>query len=359
MHCGLDRAAPRTTRRHAARLLLCFAALLPALPACREDEPPAPAVHKVAERGPLRFSVSSATAEVWLADPIPLELSFIAPAEYAVELPAADQLAELTVREVGEVTRRLLPDGQVEWRRTIVLESYQSGTLEIPPLVARYGRSDTSASRPAELTSELATGSVEIEVRSALTTQDSPERPRDITGTLTIPPRPMTPLEWGLIAAGVLLAGVLVWLAARWLKAVMSRPAPPESPEAWATRMLAALRWPEQESDERIRAFYYGLTEIVRGYIERKFEVAALEMTTEEFLTMLARRPGAVPLDAASLRDFLTRCDLVKYALAPATREEGQQAIAAARQFVRATAAAVRAVDQARSSQPLTGGQPA
>ena len=78
----------------------------------------------------------------------------------------------------------------------------------------------------------------------------------------------------------------------------------------------------------------------MRGYIERKFALAAPEMTTEEFLLTLARDRGALPYDSGRLRDFLEVCDLVKYAAVRPARDDAEQVLGTARAFVHATAAA-------------------
>ena len=57
---------------------------------------------------------------------------------------------------------------------------------------------------------------------------------------------------------------------------------------------------------------------VVRQYLENRFGLQAPEMTTEEFLHIAA----SVPVDDSTLlqdhreplRDFLTECDLVKFA---------------------------------------------
>jgi hypothetical protein len=99
---------------------------------------------------------------------------------------------------------------------------------------------------------------------------------------------------------------------------------------------LASYDWVDRG---RAREYYYRLTEIVRQYIERKFGIAAPEMTTEEFLNMLARDHGALPCQPDPLRYFLEACDYVKYAALQPRRDDAEGALATARSFVHATAA--------------------
>jgi hypothetical protein len=135
------------------------------------------------------------------------------------------------------------------------------------------------------------------------------------------------------------------------------RPPPPILPEVWALRALAELASYDWVEYARVREYYYRLTEIVRSYVERKFGLAAPDRTTEEFLGMLARRRSALPYDAQRLRDFLEACDVVKYAALEPRREDADGALATARAFVHATAAAASCAQPAceAASRPAEG----
>ena len=173
-----------------------------------------------------------------------------------------------------------------------------------------------------------------------MTSQDSVFEPRDITGTLTPPPKPLSARAWAAIIGGVIVAAALVVLLIIWLRRLARRPAPPILPEVWALRELSLLEIASQAESWQPREFYYRLSEIVRVYIERKFILAAPEMTTEEFLTAVAQHAGPIPNgDTAGLQAFLEACDVVKYAAFDPGADVAGQALATARGFVRATVA--------------------
>ena len=82
----------------------------------------------------------------------------------------------------------------------------------------------------------------------------------------------------------------------------------------WARRELAALAAEGLIERGEIQPFHYRISYIVRGYIERRFRVAAPEMTTEEFLATTAG-DGRFGADVSNeLQQFLDACDMVKYA---------------------------------------------
>ena len=324
---------------------------------CGQEPAPEPDfVHDEAVRGPLKLVVEARPKQVWLGDPIKIAVSLHTPDDYVAQLPTADELGELEVRSEDAPDPRPAPEGGLDWRRTFTVESYASGTIEIPPLVAKYAHRPTEAGVEPTFDSELVTGTLKIEVRSALTTQDSTERPRDITGTLmpelSFWRRPAVWWAAGLI--GVIVAGVLVVvLLARKLS---GRGPAPVRPEIWALQMLAALETEDWLGTGRAKELYYRLSEVVRAYIEKKFALAAPEMTTEEFLVTLARDRSALPYDADRLRAFLEACDIVKYAAFNPQDEDAQQAMRTARAFIHETAAAAERAAQ-RMSAAMTGAE--
>ena len=136
------RRATRMTRCGLPVLLLV--SMLGAI-GCREQPAGEPdVVRDLVERGPLRFSVEAHPKEVRLGDPIEIRLHMHTPDDYVVQLPTAEDLTDLKARVVDEPDARPAPEGGLDWRRTFVVERLESGSFEIPPLVAKYAR------KPAE-----------------------------------------------------------------------------------------------------------------------------------------------------------------------------------------------------------------
>jgi len=317
-------------------------ALLPV--GCRQPEPTEPnSVGSTIERGPFRLMVTATPTELWVGDPLTIELRVETPRDCVVRFPGQEQLGELPVRSLNVDQPRLTADGGLEWRQTLLVEPLRSGRLEIPALSVSYAQQPEGPDAEPSFEHELSSDPLSVTVRSALTTQDSVFRPRDITGTLLPPPAPLSAWAWAAIVAGVVLAAGVVAGLVVWLRRRARRPPPPVLPEIWALRALAELVVDDLLEPQRAREFYYRLSEIVRAYIERKFGLAAPEMTTEEFLAALARDRGVVPYDAERLRRFLEACDLVKYAAFQPRREDAEQALGTARALIHATAAAAGA----------------
>jgi hypothetical protein len=310
-----------------------------ALCGCRRETPAEPpAVSDSAERGPLKLVTAAAPSQVWIGDEVRVTLTVHTPAGYLVQFPSPAAFGGLSVAVLPEQLPRPTAEGGAEWRQEYSIATFASGTLEIPPLAVQYARQPEDGRAP-DFDGELATGTLNIEVRSALTSQDSVTNPRDITGTIALSQR-WPPWAIGLTAgaaAALLIGG---WLLFRAWRAGRMRPAPPELPEVLALRALQALAARDWIAAGQAREYYYRLSEIVRQYIEARFALAAPEMTTEEFLAQLLRDRSALPYDAGRLGEFLEACDMVKYAALEPGQAEATRALEAARAFIHATAAA-------------------
>ncbi len=305
------------------------------------------AVSSTVQRGPVTLVVMARPKSVRMGDSVQIELTLQTPARYRVTWPALSEFGNLPVRGLETPEPRPGATGLV-WRRSFAVDPEGAGELEIPALsvkcAAPEATTNPAASAPAVVSSqpvqELVSEPLKIQVVSTLEPNDTPAQPRDITGTL-LPPKPAMPW-WQKAAITGAIVGALAgaYAAYRAVRARLQPPPAPIPPEVWALRELQQLGADDWIGSGRVREFYYRVTEIVRRYIERKFGLAAPEMTTEEFLTMLTRSAGALPYDALRLRVFMESCDMVKYAALTPRREDAEETLGTARAFVDSTAAA-------------------
>jgi hypothetical protein len=139
---------------------------------------------------------------------------------------------------------------------------------------------------------------------------------RDIRGPVDIP----TGWTWFRRIVVPLLVLALLWWAWRaWRKKRQEK-----DPEAWISpqdRARAKLReaWVLLEQPE---PFVNAVSEAVRTYLEERFGLKAPERTTEEFLSELQRSAMLDLRHKQVLEDFLSRCDLVKFARYEPQRQE-------------------------------------
>ncbi len=83
------------------------------------------------------------------------------------------------------------------------------------------------------------------------------------------------------------------------------------------------------------RAFGIAASELIRDYIEQRFDVAATRRTTEEFLHVLLQSSNeALARHRGLLGQFLQQCDLVKFAGGSLAATDMESLLQSARCFV-------------------------
>lgn len=153
------------------------------------------------------------------------------------------------------------------------------------------------------------------------------------------PPIDPPALIWPWILLGVIVLGSIVFfLLKKWLEQKKTKPKLPLLPP-W-TKALAALEDLKRRGDfiaKRWVIVYPRLSEIVRVYCEDRYGYKAPEMTTEEFLQVIKESSHLNENQKKVLQEFLSACDLVKFAKYMPTTEEAENALASAVSFVEQT----------------------
>jgi len=150
-----------------------------------------------------------------------------------------------------------------------------------------------------------------VHVKSLLPADTAGVDIKDIIGPKSLPVR------WWPYALGaiIVLALIAVWyfLFRKKLNKMEIPAAPPEPPFDKAIRELAILKETDLPGKGKIKQFYVELSEILRRYIEARFDIKAVEATTYE-LKRLLKHPELTKDQTQSILEFLTRSDLVKFA---------------------------------------------
>jgi hypothetical protein len=172
-----------------------------------------------------------------------------------------------------------------------------------------------------------------------------PEDIRDIRG-----PRYLLP-DWVLPAAitGALLVALGIYGVWRWRR---KRRAPVLLPHEVALQRLDEIRALMQPATAR--EFSIAVSDIIRRYIEQRFDVTATRRTTEEFLRGLLENAGAsLAQHQALLGEFLYQCDFVKFAALSLMPDNMETLRQSARAFVLQTGKDEPAVAAERTHDPV------
>ena len=104
-----------------------------------------------------------------------------------------------------------------------------------------------------------------------------------------------------------------------------------------ALRRLDKFRSNAYWAPEKQKAFYSGITDALKDYVEARFGIDAPEMTTAELFDALKSDKDITPEMFAELRELFERADFVKFAKHAATDEENASALPVAVRFVTST----------------------
>lgn len=155
------------------------------------------------------------------------------------------------------------------------------------------------------------------------------------------------PSSWawvGWLMLVLAVAGLAAWWFRRWRRR-KTAPVPEVivPPHVRAVhRLLAAM---DLMSDPK--RFCIAVSDAVREYLEERFEFHAPDRTTEEFLEEMQASPKLALDQKRLLADFLSQCDMVKFARYEPSRNELQALFDAAMRLVRETSAAPSAAAEA------------
>jgi len=206
-----------------------------------------------------------------------------------------------------------------------VLDTYVTGKSVIPKAKIKYKKND-------ELSwSETETPEVAIEVRSLLEKAGSTARIRDIKGPIG--------LRSGIkflpilitLALIVVLVLMIVFLRKNKKKEKLLRLRPAHE---IAYEQLNGLKNKNFLKRGMIKEYYAEISAIIRHYLENRFNLKAPEMTTEEFLAHVRDYSQLAADHKALLKEFLSNCDLVKFAKYIPPEQEFELVFDSAKNFI-------------------------
>jgi hypothetical protein len=135
-----------------------------------------------------------------------------------------------------------------------------------------------------------------------------------------------------VIYAGIVLGLILLGLIAWWIRTLSQRPKPQQSPRDRARDELNRIRG-EMEALTPYQ-FSIRVSDILRRYVTEQYQLPVTRQTSFEFLAMLAKASPFSEDEKSLLEDFLSRCDLIKFARYDATMEDSRLLFDEATRFV-------------------------
>jgi len=173
----------------------------------------------------------------------------------------------------------------------------------------------------------------------------------DIKGQVRYPLTIAELVPYLLAVWGVALVGILVWILLSSRRKKASGEAEVQEPaHVIALRKLDRYRGDKYWAPEKQKIFYSGITDALREYIEARYGIDAMEMTTAEIFKDL--KDSDVPEDLYSeMKTLFETADFVKFAKFHASDEENAAALPAAVRFVTTTYQSQLAEEEASASK--------
>jgi hypothetical protein len=275
------------------------------------------------------------STKIFIGDQINFTVTIDKPAGLKLNLPLIKDTLCKNIEIVSgpKTDSASIQNGRTKIIQKYLITSFDSGRYQVSPVFAE-AKNEGGIKR---FYSDYA--SLEVK-RVNIAPPDSTSKIFDIVKPFSAPVTLGEIVPWILIIA---FAAVIIWLAVRLLRRVKKTETeketyiPPESAHIIAFRELERLKNEELWQKGEIKRYYTSLTEILRQYLENRFRVFSLELTTSETLEALIKTGFKKNESYNDLKSVLTGADLVKFAKYNPTPEENESHFQNSWNFVLAT----------------------
>lgn len=199
-----------------------------------------------------------------------------------------------------------LGSGRVQFNYKVPVQAFDSGAYRLPEFV--YVSEGDSARSNAVTLNVMPMKVTEDDPIAGFAPVAEPEGKK----FLDIVPDWMADLWWVIVLV-ILAAGVTIWALRRYKKeGTVLRKAPEPTPYELAVRELRDLKTKKLWEQGMEKEYFTRLTDILRQYLQGRFGINAMEMTTREIMDTL--RTSDVKDKREYVRQILNVADFVKFA---------------------------------------------
>lgn len=225
-----------------------------------------------------------------------------------------------------------LNDGRVQYNQYLTLTSFQDSLFYINPLpFVSNGDTIWSESMTLNVVQPFEIDSTDIAIT-------------DIKGIYKAPIWWWGILRWVLLALAIAGVGIGGYYLITFIRKRYSNdseeltPTEPLRPaDEVALEKLDAIREEKIWQTGQVKEYHTQLTDVIREYIARRFDVSSVEQTSDETLTAMRPLLNDKRELYDQLRKMLQLADLVKFAKWTATPDENEMSLRSAYTFVKET----------------------
>ncbi|MBQ7205686.1 MAG: cell wall anchor protein [Muribaculaceae bacterium] len=241
------------------------------------------------------------------------------------QLDTLSAMVEIAERPAADTTD--LGNNRIQINRDLIIQSFDSGMWVIKP-IPYVVNGDTA------YCNQLSLKVMPVDV----------SKMKDINDIKPVEAVPFNLLDWlpdywWAWLLGLLLIGAAIWAYLKYfkkgvnpLKPVKKRLPPYDEAMLNLQNLKAAQLWQQGKEKE----YFTGLTDILRVYIDRRFGINAVEMTSSQIIDTLKKNEETKAVNE-QLEMILEVADIVKFAKARPLADDNEVAFQRAVNFVEAT----------------------
>lgn len=284
----------------------------------------------VAQQRPL-IDVSIDSAAILIGEQTVLHLTVTADQDRPVQviIPNDTLMAGVELLNLSKADSTQIENNRLVIKQDLLITSFDSALYLLPPLKVIDGVDTVYSNQVA------------LKVSTLPVNAENPEEYFDIKQVWK---PPFVWVDYLPILLGILL--ILLLAAAAWYgwkrwkeqKSLIpfKKEEPKLPPHEQAIKELDAIREQKLWQQGLSKAYYTQITETLRRYIDGRFGINAMEMTSGEILDLIRQNDEAKPL-YENLRQILSLADFVKFAKMNPLPDENDLSLANAYRFVEQT----------------------
>ena len=268
--------------------------------------------------------------KVTIGERINYEIKVSGRSGFEVEFPVFDKkIGDFEIKDSFEKRSNILKKETIS--KIFIIDIFDTGQKIIPKAVIKYKlKGDV-------VWHEVETDEIPIVVESVLDKEPGVKDIKDIKGPIGFPDKYAFLLfTLALFAAILILAGMYLYLKKKYKEFIVNV-IPKKTPYEKAVERLMILKKKGLPEKGMFTEYYVELSNIVRYYLEDRFNLRAPEMTTEEFLNKVRAGWDITSVKKTFLKDFLSHCDLVKFAKYGPSTDEAILSLKSAEKFLEET----------------------
>lgn len=275
------------------------------------------------------------TNKILIGEQTKLKLSATTAPDYKMVWPILkDSIFKIEIVTAGKLDTSYSADKKfITYAQSFTITCFDSGFKAIPPFQFGYQvGTDTTKQFMASEAMLLQVAGLVVDTTKAI---------KEIKPPLEIPFSIIDFVKeyWPYIVGVLAIIGILLWWFVLRKKSVVEapkeKPTPTRPADVIALEQLSVLEKKKLWQEGSYKLYHSELSDILRTYIEHRYNIMAMELTTDETLQGLKK---LAPTEKEKLTQLLVLADLVKFAKAQPIHFENELSLKNAFEFVRQTA---------------------